>query len=42
MKISEILQKEYPNIQDTFISGRDARKWDGQMITPLICLVVLI
>ena len=24
MKISEILQKEYPNIQDTFISGRDA------------------
>lgn len=26
MKISEILQKEYPNIQDTFISGRDASK----------------
>lgn len=26
MKISESLQKEYPNIQDTFISGRDASK----------------
>lgn len=26
MKIDEILQKKYPNIQDTFISGRDASK----------------
>lgn len=26
MRIDEILQKKYPNIQDTFISGRDASK----------------